>query len=186
MVNFIALAVAGFGISTVLRLRVDEVDGRAEALVTRAVSRASWAAGHALPALIGGAAILVVAGASIGASYGARVDDVVGQAGRWAVAGLVPLLAAWVLVAFTVLLIGLAPRSATAVAWTVLGLCVLFAALGEVLDLPQWVMDASPFTHVPLWPSAAMRWTPLATMAGVTVLFLAGGLLALRRRDLPR
>jgi ABC-2 type transport system permease protein len=186
MVNFVALAVAGFGISTVLRLRAEEAEGRAEVLLARAVPRVAWASGHISSAFIGAAAILVVSGTTIGISYGSRVDDPIGQAGQWAVAALVPLIAPYVVIAFTVLLIGVAPRVAAPVAWTGLGLCVLMATLGEVLDLPQWVMDASPFTHVPLWPSVPMAWLPIVVMGAVALTFSAVGLAALRGRDMPR
>jgi putative exporter of polyketide antibiotics len=48
------------------------------------------------------------------------------------------------------------------------------------------VMDASPFTHVPLWPSVPMDWVPIAAMGVIVIAFSMVGLTALRRRDLPR
>ncbi len=69
---------------------------------------------------------------------------------------LVQLPAVWVLAGITVALFGLVPRIAVA-AWGVLGACLLLGQLGPLLELKQWVMDISPFTHVPKLPGAAMR-----------------------------
>ena len=55
-----------------------------------------------------------------------------------------------------VVLFGLAPRASVAGAWTVVGVLVLIALFGQVLRLAQWILDVSPFTHVPKLPGAAV------------------------------
>jgi ABC-2 type transport system permease protein len=89
-----------------------------------------------------------------------------------------------VLAAVAVALVGLAPRFA-AVAWGVLGACVVLGLVGAALQLDQWVMDLSPFTHVPRVPGAAVAATPLVLLLAVAVALGGAGLAGLRRRGIP-
>ena len=108
-------------------------------------------------------------------------------------AGRLPLLlgsavalapAVWVLAGAALALVGLVPRAALA-AWGVLGACFLLLYLGPLLSLPDWVMDVSPFTHVPLLPAADLDVVPLLVLTGVAAVLVGVGVVALRRRDIP-
>ena len=90
--------------------------------------------------------------------------------------------AVWVLVGVTVALFGLLPRAAPA-AWGALAACYLMAFLGPLLSLPDWVLDLSPFTHVPLLPAADLTAGPLIALTAVAAAFTAAGLIGFRRRD---
>ncbi len=66
-----------------------------------------------------------------------------------------------------------------------MGLCLALGWIGPALDLPQPVMDISPFTHLPKLPGAAgMEWGPVVLLTAVAAALVAGGLAALRRRDM--
>jgi ABC-2 type transport system permease protein len=69
-------------------------------------------------------------------------------------------------------------------AWTVLGVITLLTVVGPTLRLPQWVMDISPFTHVPKLPGGSFTPVPLLWLTGVAVALTVAGLIGLRRRDL--
>lgn len=70
-----------------------------------------------------------------------------------AVSGLVKTFgstrALWLMSAFAFALVGLVP-GAIGVSWAALIMCFVVALLGQLLDLPTWVADLSPFEHVPL------------------------------------
>jgi ABC-2 type transport system permease protein len=96
---------------------------------------------------------------------------------------LVQVPAALVLSGIAMALFGLLPRM-TAVSWAALGLFAFLILLGPLLRLDQWVMDLSPFSHIPKVPGADVTATPLAWLVAITAALVAAGLVGLRRRDL--
>jgi ABC-2 type transport system permease protein len=79
---------------------------------------------------------------------------------------------------------GLAARASVAAGWTALALAVALSLFGTILQLSHWVLDISPFTHVPHLPGGAVFVTPLAWTSGIGLALMAAGLAALRHRDI--
>ena len=102
---------------------------------------------------------------------------------RLLVAALVQLPAAWVLAGLGAALFGLAPRL-MALTWAGLIACVILLELGALLGLSQWLLDASPFAHVPRLPGAPFTGTPLLWLAGIAATLAAAGLAGFRNRDI--
>jgi ABC-2 type transport system permease protein len=88
-----------------------------------------------------------------------------------------------VVVGLTVALVGLVPRAAAA-GWGFLTACLVIGMLGQLLDLPTWVEDISPFQHVPQLPAADLAVVPLVALTVAAVGLTAAGLAGLRRRDI--
>jgi ABC-2 type transport system permease protein len=57
--------------------------------------------------------------------------------------------------------------------------------VGATLRLSQWLLDVSPFTHVPHLPGGHATATPFVVLTVVAVAVGAAGLLGFRRRDVP-
>ncbi|HEX5878670.1 MAG TPA: ABC transporter permease, partial [Actinomycetota bacterium] len=55
---------------------------------------------------------------------------------------------------------------------------------GEALQLSRWLLDLSPFAHLPRLPAATFTATPLLWLVVVAVVLAGAGLAAFRRRDL--
>jgi ABC-2 type transport system permease protein len=177
------LIACGFAIQAVLRMRSEETSGHLEPLLATALDRRRWVASHVGVAAIGSVVVLGATGLGTGIADALASHD----AGRVAVltgSALALVPAVWVLAAVAVALFGLVPRAAPA-AWGVLGACFLLAYLGPLLALPDWVMDISPFTHVPLLPADDFALGPLAVLTAVAAAFTAAGLVGFRRRDVP-
>jgi ABC-2 type transport system permease protein len=87
------------------------------------------------------------------------------------------------LLAVAVVAVGLVPRAASAVAWTLLGYLALVTMLGESFDLPSWARSGSPLDHTPQAPLEDATAVPLLTMAVLAAAAVAAGLAGLRRRD---
>jgi ABC-2 type transport system permease protein len=88
-----------------------------------------------------------------------------------------------VLAGLTLALFGALPRGATA-AWAALAIALALVELGPVAELPQALIDVSPFAHSPRLPGGTLDAAPVALTA-LAAAFAAAGLVALRRRDVP-
>lgn len=177
----LALLVSGFAIATVLRLRTEEAEGRAEAILASATGRTRWASSHLLVALLGAVAGMVLSGLGLGLSYAAVSGDSE-QVGRMVVASLAPLPAVAVLAGVALLLYGRVPRAVMA-SWGVLAVVSVVSVLAEVLRLPSWARQLSPFSHLPQVPAEPFEMVPTVTVLVVAVALVGAGLAALRHRD---
>jgi ABC-2 type transport system permease protein len=184
VMTILGLMAAGYAIQATLRLRAEETSGRAEPVLATAVGRLQWAGSHLVFSVMGSALALVAAGLTTGLTYGLSSGDVGHQLSRVLEGALVQVPAVWVLAAVAVALVGLAPRFA-AVAWGALGVCVVLGLVGAALQLDQWVMDLSPFTHVPKVPGDALSATPLVLLLALAAALGGAGLAGLRRRGIP-
>ena len=155
-----ALIGTGFAIAAVLRMRTEETAGRLEPLLATALARPRWAAGYVAVAALGTVVVLAASGLGAGIADaaeqrrprpGAAAGRLVGRAGARRVGADRRRRRAVRTAAATV-----------AAAWGALAACYLAAFLGPLLGLPDWVMDISPFTHVPLLPAAEFDVVPLA------------------------
>lgn len=178
----LALIAGGFAISSTLRLRSEETGGRAEPVLATALSRTRWVTSYVAVALAGSFALMVAAGLGMGLTYGVAGGDVGGQVGRLVGAAVTFVPALWVLVGVTLVLFGFAPR-ATAAAWAALVACFVIGLFAELFSLPSWVVDLSPFQHVPAMPSHGFELAPVLAMTAVAVGLIAAGVLGFRRRD---
>ncbi|GAA0535902.1 exporter of polyketide antibiotics [Paractinoplanes ferrugineus] len=174
----VGLVASCYAVQAALRLRDEETTGHAETMLSTAVSRWAWAASHLLFSVLGPAVALLAEGVvtalvSPDGSFGAIVGAV-----------LVQLPAIWVLTGVTVVLFGLLPRWSPA-AWAGPALCLLILLVGSTLQLDQWFLDLSPFTHIPHLPGGEVAATPIVTLLAVAAVLAAAGLLGLRRRNIP-
>lgn len=180
--HIIALAVAAMGISIVTRLRTEETSQRAEMLLTT-TSRVGWAVSHLVVALTSTAVVMALVGLVAGAADAQRSGDVAASVGRLVPAALVTVPAIWVCVAVALLLVGWVPRL-TGLSWAALITFLLLSELVPVLGLPDWMMNLSPFGHVPSMPAQEGRVLPLVLLVAVAAAVAAAGLAGLRRRDI--
>jgi ABC-2 type transport system permease protein len=178
----VGLLTAGYVIHATLRLRAEETGQRAEMVLSTAVTRTAWAASHVGIAV--GGAVVLLASAALGAGlvHGARTGDVTGEVATLLAAAGVQLPAVLVLGGLTLAVVGLVPR-ATGLTWAALVAALLLGQLGPILQLDRWLMNLSPFTHVPALPGEALRLLPLVTLTAVAAALLAAGLVGLRTRD---
>ncbi|HKN96851.1 MAG TPA: ABC transporter permease [Pseudonocardiaceae bacterium] len=172
-----------YAVQAVLRLRAEETAQRAEPVLATGVGRVSFAGAHVAVAAVGGALLLVASGVVTGLAAGLRSGDVGGSVSRVLGGAVVQVPAAWVLAGVAVALFGLRP-ALTGVAWAAVVVCVVLAEFGPSLRFPQWVLDVSPFTHVPRLPGGTLTGTPIGWLLGVAVALAVAGLAGFRRRDL--
>ena len=180
----LGLIAAAYGIQATLRLRTEETAGRAEPVLATAVGRLQWAGSHLVFAVLGPAVVLLISGVFAGLTYGASIGDIGGQVPRVIGAAAIQLPAVWLLAAIAVAFVGLLPRLA-AMSWGALVLCLLIGLVGTAIQLNQWLLDLSPFTHIPHLPGGDVAALPVISLFGIAVVLGGAGLAGLRRRDIP-
>ncbi|WP_067495372.1 ABC transporter permease [Actinoplanes sp. TFC3] len=182
--GMMGLIAAAYAVQAALRLHDEEGTGHAEAVLATRTGRVRWAAGHLMFSLFGPAAALLVGGAVCGLVAGLALDNVGREVPALLGGAAAQIPAVWVLATLAVLLFGVLPRQAPA-AWGALAVCFFLLIGGAILQLNHWIMDLSPFTHIPHLPGAAATPLPFVVLTALAVVLAAAGLTAFRRRDVP-
>jgi ABC-2 type transport system permease protein len=182
ILGIVALVAAVYAVQATLRLRSEETSMRAEPVLATTVGRIRWATSHLTFAAVGTLVMLLAAGLGAGFSYGAQVGDIGSQLPKVLNAALVQYPATLVVAGIAMALFGLAPRYVIG-SWAALTLFLLLGQLGPLLQLPQWAMDVSPFTHVPRLIGEVSA-GPLVWLSVVAIALGAAGLAGFRQRDI--
>ncbi len=184
ILSFTGLLAAGFAVATVLRLRSEESAGHADPVLATGASRIAWGAGHLGIAAVGTVLIVGLTGLGAGVGYVYRAGGGADEIGRLVVAGLVQAPAALVIAGLAAALFGLVPRWSVGASWTALGFVVVMLLLGGTVQLSHWVLDISPFAHLPKLPGGTVNALPLVVLCVIAAALGAVGLVGLRRRDI--
>ncbi|RYV52803.1 ABC transporter permease [Pengzhenrongella frigida] len=185
MMQMAGMAVAAYVVTLLLRLHHDEAQGTLEPVLGTAVSRVRWLAAYAVNALVGATLlILLFAGAMVvtgGPALGhpaSLLRDLVGAA-------LVQLPAIAVLGAAVLALVTLWPRWSVGLSWALVVSAIFLGPMfGPSLGLSTWLLDLSPFTHVPNAPAVAISLAPVLGLLAACALLASAGVVAMRRRNL--
>ena len=174
---------AAAGIQVVLRLRAEEAEGRAELLLAAPRSAARWLAANLVLATISAVLVAVVAGTA--STAGLALSGVAsGPPGLLIGAAMAHVPAAIVFVAASAVAFATVPRISIPLGWGFLAVGLVLGQFGELMRLPAWLQDLSPFRHSAAMPVAAFDPASALAMTGIA---LAGAGIAaylLRRRDL--
>ena len=180
-IHFVSAAVAAAGVALVLRLVAAERSGLGEVVLATPTSRTRWYAAHvALPVLLT-AVLMALLGAVVGIvgpSVAAGAPTFTESVG----ATLAALPVIWVMIGVSALLVGALPRWAP-FAWGILLVSFLLAEIGPLTDLPDRLIDVSPFAHLSPLPAGSFDAGPAMVLTLVGLVLALGGLAAYRRRD---
>lgn len=185
MMQIAGMAVSVYVVTLLLRLHQDEAQGRLEPVLGTAVSRLRWLGAYAGNALAGATLLLMLFAVAMAVTGGAVLGGTVPLLGDLTGAALVQLPAIALLGAAVVAAVVLVPRGSVGISW---GLVIFSITVGPMfgpsLGLPSWLLDLSPFTHVPNAPAVAVTATPVLVLLLTCALLAGAGALSLRRRDL--
>lgn len=182
MLGIAGVLAAAAGIEAVLRLRAEEAEGRAELLLAVPASRFRWLGSTLAVAVFTTTAAAVAAGAS------AAVVLASGQSGASSpgtvfAGALAHIPAALIFPALTLLVFALAPRWSSAVGWGALAAALFLGQFGELLGLPVWLQDLSPFRHSSAMPVEAFNPEGAVLMAAIAIAAAAAAIRLIRERD---
>lgn len=179
-----ALTAAAYVVQAMLRMRAEEAAGRVEPVLGAAVSRPRWMVGNIVVGVAGAIALLLLAGIIEGLVYGVVAGDGTAHVAPLTGAALARVPAVLVLAGLAVLAFGVLPQWSVAISWGAVAACFVLVQLGALIDVPQAVLDLSPFTHTPAAPAEDVTTLPLLTLLAVAAALGALGVAAFRRRDL--
>ena len=181
IISLMGIVAAIYGIQAALCARSEETEGRVEELLATPLTRQRWFASHLLFALAGSALVVVVGGVSTGLT--AQAAGASTSVTEVFLASLAQIPAIWLLVGATAALIGTLPR-ASQLGWPIIAATFVISFFGPLLKLPQIVLDASAFTHLPRLPGGSVEVTPLVVLSGLAVVLLVIGMVGIRRRSI--
>ena len=143
-----------------------------------------WLGAQVLVVTTGLVAVVVVSAVVFGAATALSTGDS-GYVGTLLKSGLAYLPAELVIAAVAVLLYGFVPR-AFALAWAAFGAVTFIGLLGSGLQLPDWVLNLSPLTHVGKPPVDDIDTTALAWLGLVAAVLASAAFAGFRRRRVPQ
>lgn len=184
MLCFIGLVSVVLPMFIMIGLRTDETKGLIEAQLAGSVSRYKLVLERYVIGVIATVFLLVLGGASVGLSFGAANNDM-SQIGKLALDALIYLPGIMAITSVTVLLFGLVPRATIPVTWFIYGLMYFAVLLIDQNKAPKGVIYLFPFLGTPKIPGASFDPIVIVYLA-VAILFVAIGMISLRKRDVPR
>lgn len=179
VLSVLAVVVTCFGITVVGHTGADETDGRTELVLATGTSRTRWFAATGIVAFAGQTWLLLVVGVALqvgDAGAGGSGADIVGAALAWTPA-------TWVVTALAACCLAVGGR------WAVLGwvwpaLFVTLTMVGDLTDLPGWLLGISPYSRVPAMPAEPFDPGAAGALTAVAAVLLVLAWLRFDRRDI--
>ena len=165
-----------------LKLNAEENLNRTEPLLARSVSRNRLMSSYFGIALVVSMVVQLLAVLGMWSAGVAVMEDPMAFETIFN-AGIVYLPAIWVMMGIAVLLIGFVPRWAGGI-WLYLGYSFLVVYIGELLQIPQWMANLSPFGHIPKIPIEDFSWPIFLVLTLLAVGFVVAGFMGYGRRDI--
>ena len=166
----------------ILKLTSEEKKNRTEILLSKAVSRNQILGSYTLIAVL---AVPIIQIMSILGLWFAAVfvmDDVI-SFNTFLKAGFVHIPAMWIMVGLAVLLIGYLPERVS-LTWLYLGYAFFVVYLGDMLQLPDWLNNLSPFGHIPKVPIEEINIAKILLLVAIAILLIIAGFVGYNKRDI--
>ncbi|UCZ53573.1 ABC transporter permease [Bacillus shivajii] len=167
---------------SLLKLRGEEKAGRIEPLLSGALARTRLLGSYLVIALLGSVFLLFMAGFGMGITGSQSMNDS-SYLLDLTIAGLAFAPALWVAIGLGVALFGLWPKKA-AFSWAVVIYAFFVVYLGGALQLPEWVMNLSPYEHISRIPAEDLVITPLLSLTAIAIGLMIVGITAFTKRDI--
>ena len=185
MMQVAGLAVAAYVVTLLLRLHHDEAQGTLEPVLGTAVSRLRWLSAYAVNALVGATLLILLFALAMVITGGLVLGDTASLLRDLVGAALVQLPAIGVLGAAVLALVMLWPRWSVGLSWVLVVFAIFVGPMfGPALGLPSWLLDLSPFSHVPNAPAVSVSAGPVLGLLAACVLLAGAGAVAMRHRNL--
>ncbi len=179
---FFVLAVSLFVCAQIGAARHEEADERLETLLSLPISRRRWLGGRLVLAVAGASAVSFAAGLLtwVGAESGGVSISLAGMLE----AGLNCLPVALMFLGIAALTYAILPRAGAGLSYGLVTIAFLWDLFGSLLDVPKWLVEATPFAHVGLVPAQSFRADAAVIMLGIAAASALAAVWFFQRRDL--
>lgn len=166
----------------VLKLKSEEKKARTAHLLARAVSKNSLIGSYTLIGLVAAPITQLMSVLGLWSAAIFVMDNLVSMDILFKSA-LAHLPAMWIMVGLAVLLIGYLPNL-TGLSWLYLGYSFFVVYMGEMLQLPDWMSNLSPFGHIPQIPMEEFSLVKMLVLIAITAILIVAGFVGYNTRDL--
>ena len=180
--GYVLMGAGAYGALSVLRAWAEENAGRAELVLSTAVSRVRWFGTVLLVATLSTLLITVIGGLGLGLGAAVTLENA-DWIWRMTEGALAQTPAALVFGALAALLLGVFPRLIPLV-WAWLGYSVLVTMFGALVGLPDAMIDLSAFEILAQPPMEDFEAVPFLIYLAAVLVAGAFSLAGFRRRDL--
>jgi ABC-2 type transport system permease protein len=165
-----------------LKLVSEERKNRTEHLLSRIVSRTRLMASTFILAVAIGFIMLSLAGFGLWSAGTLVVEDGL-EFGRIYGAAMVYLPALWIMIGIAAVLIGIFPQF-TGIIWAYLCYSFFVVYLGNLLKLPDWVVNLSPYGHIPQLPIEDIDYMKVSILTIIAAALTITGFIGYNKRDM--
>lgn len=166
-----------------IRARQEEAHGSAELVLGTPMPRVRWLLEYwivgviVIVVVLAAAALAGIAGAGSAADPESLIPIVLEAAAA-------QLPACLVFLGLTLLVFAFLPRATIPIGWTTVGVAAILGTWGPILQVPEWLVDLSPFAHSPVPSGGEADWTGGFWMLGIGLAAAAMAVWSMRRREL--
>lgn len=177
------VTLAAYAVSAIGKLVNEERGGRLEPVLATPVRPNTWLLSHvAIITLV--AAVLAIGLAVIGGAFAAASGDDVRWIADAATAGAAGIPSVLIVLGLAAALYAVGPRWVT-LAWIPVVLGAIIELFGDLLQLPEWARQISPFEHTPDMPAQAFELSPVLIQCAVAIGLVVIAWWQFGRRDIP-
>lgn len=180
ILSIVAILIGYFASTVLSHAGRDEQDGRAELVLATGTSRAGWFGASVAVGVVGVLWLLALTGVGLWVGYvaasGPSIGNLVVAAVAWAPA-------VWVVAALGALSLALRPSLGVLV-WVWPAAFFVLTMVGELFKAPGWLLDVSPYRHVPQLPAESWSWPAELGLTVVALALLAVAFWRFRERDI--
>ncbi|GAB6090001.1 ABC transporter permease [Spirochaeta dissipatitropha] len=180
IIGFSASFLVFYVVQAFMRIVGEEKEGLADPVLATRVSRFSWLISHIFIFSAGTTLMLIAMGIGAGLATIGETDI---RFIKLLEGSLMQAPALFAVAGFCILTFGIARKYSGILSRTALGISLLAGPFfGPMFDFPQWLLNISPFTHIP-GPTESLAFFPLIIMSLVSVVLLVTGIALFNRRD---
>lgn len=182
LMSVLAIIAAIPSLLAFLKLKSEEKNGRIEHILGRAVSRTRLMGSYLVLAFLISIVMTSMAGLGMGIVGNSLMDETL-PLSTFYYAAIVYLPAIWAMIGLSALLMGWF-KSLTGFVWLYLAFSFVVVYMGSLFQFPEWVVQVSPFGHIPQWPIEEMDIGAAAVLAGIAILLAIAGVVGYNKRDI--